>query len=66
VKKQRNACYREDELRVLPIEVDGGINDKTIVEAKNAGATRFITTSFLFGGSDPKTQYDLLQNLVSK
>jgi len=66
VKKARNASYREDELRVLPIEVDGGINDKTIVEAKNAGATRFITTSFLFGGSDPKTQYDLLQNLVSK
>lgn len=64
VKKAREESLREDELRVLPIEVDGGINDRTIVEAKNAGATRFITTSFLFGGSDPKTQYETLKNLI--
>lgn len=64
VKKARAASYKEDELRVLPIEVDGGINDKTIVKAKEAGATRFITTSFLFGGADPKSQYETLQTLV--
>lgn len=47
----------------LPIEVDGGMNDSTIVEAKNAGATRFITTGFLYNqGQSPATQY---QNLCS-
>lgn len=65
VKKAREASYKEDELRVLPIEVDGGINDRTIVEAKEAGATRFITTSFLFGGEDPKKQYETLVNLIN-
>lgn len=50
---------------ILPIEVDGGINDSTIIEAKNAGATRFISTSFLFKEQDPKVQFDKLQNLLS-
>jgi ribulose-phosphate 3-epimerase len=48
----------------LPIEVDGGINDKTIVSAREKGATRFVTTSFLFGAKDPRRQYELLRNLV--
>jgi ribulose-phosphate 3-epimerase len=64
VKKAKEASYKNDELVPFPIEVDGGINDKTILEAKHAGATRFITTSFLFGGEDPKKQYDVLQGLV--
>jgi len=32
----------------LPIEVDGGINDKTAKVVKDAGATRLVSTSFLF------------------
>lgn len=32
----------------LPVEVDGGINDKTAKLAKEAGATRLVSTSFLF------------------
>lgn len=44
----------------FPIEVDGGVNDETIVKAKDAGVTRFITTSFLFKG-EPKKQYEKLQ-----
>lgn len=32
----------------LPIEVDGGINDKTAKLVKDAGATRLVSTSFLF------------------
>lgn len=35
----------------IPIEVDGGINDKTIVRAKESGAKRFVSTSYLFGGN---------------
>ena len=50
----------------LPIEVDGGITDETIIYAKNAGATRFVTTSFLFGGENPQTQYQKLQGCLQK
>ena len=44
----------------LPIEVDGGINDETILKAYSSGATRFVATSFLFAMDTPKQQYDLL------
>ena len=45
----------------LPIEVDGGINAKTLTIAKDAGATRAVATSFLFNAPDPHTQFKLLQ-----
>jgi len=48
-----------------PIEVDGGITDTTLPLAKDAGATRFTTTSFLFSHSDPKQQYIKLENLLN-
>ena len=49
----------------IPIEVDGGISDQTIKIAKQAGATRFISTSFLFGQNNPEEQYRKLQQLVN-
>lgn len=45
----------------LAIEVDGGINDRTIIEAKNAGSTRFIANSFIFNSQDPLLQFNLLK-----
>jgi ribulose-phosphate 3-epimerase len=48
----------------LPIEVDGGVNDATILLAKEAGATRFISTSFISSAQDPKAAYDKLISLV--
>ncbi len=36
----------------LPIEVDGGINEQTAKLVKEAGATRIVSTSYLF--KDPK------------
>ncbi len=47
----------------LPVEVDGGINDTTIIRALNYGANRFVTTSFLFSG-DPLTNYQKLISIV--
>lgn len=47
----------------LPIEVDGGINAQTITQAKDAGATRFVATSFLFSSPNPHTQFKILQGL---
>lgn len=48
----------------LPIEIDGGVNEKTIAEAKRAGATRFVTTGFLFGSTNSATQFSLLEKAV--
>lgn len=50
----------------LPIEVDGGINDKTIVEAKEAGATRFVSTGFLFESMSVETQFAILEKALGK
>lgn len=43
----------------IPIEVDGGISPETIAQAKEAGATRFVSTGFLFDGN-PEEQYKKL------
>jgi ribulose-phosphate 3-epimerase len=47
----------------VPIEVDGGVNDTNIVDLKNAGAERFVTTSFLFQ-EDPVRAFEKLNNLI--
>lgn len=50
----------------IPIEVDGGINDKTIVQALHAGANRFVSTGYIFGSDQPKETYEELTEIVSK
>ncbi len=49
----------------IPIEVDGGINDKTILQAKQSGADRFVATSFIFK-EKPEEQYKILQEALLK
>ncbi len=49
---------------IVPITVDGGINNITLISARDAGASRFVTTSFLFHSGDPKTQFAELQTLL--
>jgi ribulose-phosphate 3-epimerase len=49
----------------IPIAVDCGINDQTIIEAKAAGANRFITNSFIFNSSDPLNSFEKLTSLAS-
>jgi ribulose-phosphate 3-epimerase len=60
LKKAR--ALRQAQGQLLQIEVDGGINDKTIVQARKAGATRFVANSFLFNSKDPRAQHHLLEN----
>jgi len=48
----------------IPIEVDGGVKDTTIQLAKEAGATRFVATSFISTSPDPKSAYEKLAGLV--
>lgn len=58
----------------IPIEVDGGINNKTISEAKNVGANRFVSTSFIFDGhadlssdgSGAQSRFNLLRQSRAK
>lgn len=45
----------------LPIEVDGGINDKTIKTAFDAGTTRFVATSFIYSHENPSEQFNILR-----
>jgi len=53
--------------KFLAIEVDGGINDKTVVQAKDDGATRFVANSFIFNPLQdvgPQEQFNLLQERI--
>lgn len=54
-----------DKAAFIPIEVDGGISEETITKAYDAGATRFVSTGFLFSGADPHEQYKKLLSKVS-
>ena len=49
----------------FPIEIDGGINDQTIIEARDAGANRFVETTFIFNSPNPQAQYDLLRKRLT-
>lgn len=49
----------------LPIEVDGGITDNSLPKALASGATRFVSTSFLFRAENPETQYAKLTELLT-
>jgi ribulose-phosphate 3-epimerase len=49
----------------IPIEADGGVSDKTIARAKEAGATRFISTSCIWNTQNPEEQYKNLNKIIS-
>lgn len=51
-------------LTQIPIEVDGGINDTTLVAAKRNGASKFVATSFIFNSKDPMQAYEKLSSLT--
>jgi len=52
----------ENVLRLPVLEVDGGINERTISLAKDKGALRFVSTSYLFKDS-PHEQFKKLMSL---
>jgi ribulose-phosphate 3-epimerase len=49
----------------LPISVDGSVNTETIVRLRNAGATRFVVGSAVFGEGDIEENISKLEELVS-
>lgn len=52
------------EKTMIPIEVDGGMKDTTILFAKNAGAVRFVATSFIWRAEHPAGAYKKLVETV--
>lgn len=48
----------------LPIEVDGGINNMTVVDSYNAGANRFVCNSHLFKSEDISEKFEELSSLI--
>lgn len=49
---------------LLPISVDGGIDETNIAELSRAGATRFCVGSALAQAPDPLAQFQVLQSLI--
>jgi len=49
----------------VDIEVDGGINDKTIRSAKDAGANVFVIGSYIFKAEDKKTRVATLRDQLT-
>jgi len=50
----------------INIEVDGGVNEETIVDVLNAGANYFAVGSEIFDADDPAAEYQKLVELVAK
>lgn len=54
------------EKTMIPIEVDGGINDSTVRKASDAGATRCVSTSFIFHNQNPQSQFQKLRDSIKQ
>lgn len=63
----QSALLKIQELRkrtIVPIEIDGGITDESIIAARVSGANRFVTTSFIFNSEDPLNSFEKLLSLA--
>lgn len=66
VETLRSSFAKAPADKQVQIEVDGGINDQTIALAIQAGAQRFVSTSFIFNAQNPQKQYNLLKTIAEK
>ncbi|MCL2114343.1 MAG: ribulose-phosphate 3-epimerase [Streptococcaceae bacterium] len=57
---------RKEKKLNFEIEVDGGIDDHTIEQAKNAGANVFVAGSYVFNGNVEKNIAKLKERLMTK
>lgn len=49
----------------IPIEADGGIKDSSIKQTLEAGATRFVATSFIWETSNPSEAFKRLNGKIN-
>lgn len=47
----------------IPIEIDGGVNEETLISSKHEGAQRFVVTSSVFKSQDPMEAFEKLLSL---
>ncbi|EHI74672.1 ribulose-phosphate 3-epimerase [Streptococcus criceti] len=59
------AAWREETGYDFDIEVDGGIDDKTIKACKDAGANVFVAGSYLFKADDLASQVQTLRDVLN-
>ena len=60
LEKVRKLCEKTS----IPIEIDGGVKENTIRQALDAGAARFVATSYIWNFDNPKEAYEKLVNLL--
>ena len=63
-KVKQVATWREEGGYAFDIEVDGGVDDKTIKACQEAGANVFVAGSYLFKGSDLTSQVQTLRDAL--
>jgi len=61
-KIEQLASMKEQKNPDLIIQVDGGVNDSTIYDIYNAGATSFVAGSYIFNADNYKAKIALLKN----
>ncbi len=49
---------------LIPIEIDGGINNETLPKALLFGASRFVTTNYIFKAKNPSENFQQLEELL--
>lgn len=59
------AKYREEHQLKYDIEVDGGVDDQTILACKNAGANVFVAGSYVYNSPDPAGQIAKLKAQIN-
>ncbi|KRL04699.1 ribulose-phosphate 3-epimerase [Liquorilactobacillus oeni] len=63
-KIERLAHLKKERGLLFEIEVDGGIDDQTIALCHEKGATVAVAGSFIFGGTSPKAQVEVLRKVA--
>lgn len=63
-KVKQVATWREEGGYAFDIEVDGGVDDKTIKACQKAGANVFVAGSYLFKASDLTSQVQTLRDAL--
>lgn len=58
------ANLREKEGLSFEIEVDGGINEETIIDCVNAGANVIVAGSYVFDSGDVSKSIEVLRSKV--
>ncbi|KID42158.1 ribulose-phosphate 3-epimerase [Fructilactobacillus fructivorans] len=63
--KELNRLREENDSYSYDIEIDGGVNDQTVVGAYNAGANVAVAGSYVFDAKDPAARIQALKDATN-